>query len=85
MTMRTMMAKALGFFAARLRELRSAAALSQTVLAERAGLSVSTVRQFEYGLREPTYGTLVKLADGLDVSLEAFRPPAKPRRKRKKE
>jgi transcriptional regulator with XRE-family HTH domain len=74
-----------GFFAVRLRELRDQAGLSQTVLADKSGVPVGTIRYFEYGLREPTYETLVKLADGLGVSLAAFDPPAKPTRKRKKE
>jgi transcriptional regulator with XRE-family HTH domain len=61
-----------GFFAERLKALRDHAALSQSVLAERSGVAISTIRQFEYGRREPTYGTLVKLAKGLGVSLSAF-------------
>jgi transcriptional regulator with XRE-family HTH domain len=71
------------FFAERLKELRAKAGLSQAALADRSGVAVSTIRQFEYGLREPTYGTLVKLARGLGVSLAAFnqqeerpKPPA---------
>jgi transcriptional regulator with XRE-family HTH domain len=73
-----------GLFAARLKALRKEAALSQADLAERSGVAVSTVRQFEYGRREPTYGTLLKLARGLDVSLAAFEPDgqAKPRGRR---
>jgi transcriptional regulator with XRE-family HTH domain len=61
-----------GFFAERLRELRRARGQSQPALAERSGVAVSTIRQFEGGRREPTYGTLVKLAAGLGVSLAAF-------------
>ena len=61
-----------GDFAERLKALCAAAGLSQPALAERAGLSVSAVRQFEYGRREPAFGTLVKLAKGLGVSLAAF-------------
>ena len=61
-----------GFFAERLKELRNNAGLSQPGLAVRSGVGVSTIRQFEYGRREPTYGTLVKLARGLGVSLAAF-------------
>jgi len=67
-----------GFFAARLRDLRGRAGLSQPALAERAGIGVSTLRQFEYGRREPTFATLVKLATGLGVSLSAFEPPDEP-------
>lgn len=74
-----------GFFARRLKELRNQAGLSQPELAERCGLAVSTIRQFEYELREPNYGSLVKLAQGLGVSLSAFdQPPEKPKRRPKK-
>ena len=72
-----------GFFAGRLRELRHERQLSQADLSERAGVPVATIRQFEYGRREPTYGTLVKLAAGLDMSLAAFDPPPKRTRKPK--
>ena len=63
-----------GGFAELLKALRDQAGLSQNGLAERSGVAVSTIRQFEYGMREPTYGTLVKLARGLGVSLGAFDP-----------
>jgi transcriptional regulator with XRE-family HTH domain len=66
-----------GFFARKLRELRDRAGLSQPGLAERAGVSVGAVRQLEYGRREPTYGTLVRLARALGVSLAAFDVPEK--------
>jgi transcriptional regulator with XRE-family HTH domain len=67
-----------GGFAGLLKALRDQAGLSQNGLAERSGVAVSTVRQFEYGMREPTYGTLVKLARGLGVSLAAFDPGEQP-------
>jgi transcriptional regulator with XRE-family HTH domain len=63
-------------FAERLRALRGDAGLSQAGLAERAGVPVATVRQFEQGRREPTYATLLKLARGLGLSLAAFDQPA---------
>jgi transcriptional regulator with XRE-family HTH domain len=66
------MSTAKGFFAERLRELRRERGLSQAGLSGRSGVAVSTIRQFEYGRREPTYGTLVKLAAGLGLSLAAF-------------
>jgi transcriptional regulator with XRE-family HTH domain len=66
-----------GFFALRLKELREKADLSQPELAERCRLAVGTIRQFEQGRREPTYATLVKLAEGLGVSLSAFEPAKK--------
>jgi transcriptional regulator with XRE-family HTH domain len=65
-----------GYFGKRLRELRNEAGLSQPALAEAAGVGLSTLRDFEQGRREPTLGTLVKLAAGLGVSLAAFDPPA---------
>lgn len=74
-----------GFFALKLRALRHEKGMSQPELAEAAGLAVSTVRQFEYGRREPTYETLVKLAQGLGVSLSAFdQPEDKPAPKRRR-
>ena len=66
------MARKKSFFAKRLRELRRQTGLSQAGLAEACDLGASTIRQFEQGWREPTYGTLVKLAQGLGVSLAAF-------------
>ncbi len=69
-----------GEFAELLKALRDKAGLSQNGLAERSGVAVSTIRQFEYGMREPTYGTLVKLARGLGVSLAAFDPAGGPGR-----
>src|SRR5438046_2486465 len=65
-----------GFFAERLKVLREQTGLSQPVLAERSGIGVSTIRQFEYGRREPTYGTLIKLTRGLGVPLSAFEQAA---------
>jgi transcriptional regulator with XRE-family HTH domain len=41
-------------------------------VAERSGVAISIIRQVEQGPREPTSGTLVKLAAGLGVSLSAF-------------
>lgn len=76
------------FFAGRLKELRAASGLSQSQLAKAAGLGLATVTQFEHGRREPTFGTLVKLARGLGVTLAAFDPdgkqnPPRPRRPRR--
>lgn len=84
--MRTTMSVEPGFFAGRLKVLREQSGLSQAALAERCGIGVSTLRQFEYGRREPTYETLVKLAAGLGLSLAAFdQPPAaKPAKKPRK-
>ncbi len=77
-----------GFFAIRLRELRTEAEMTQATLAERSGLVENTIRQFESGRREPTYETLVKLARALSVGLDAFAPddlkPAKPTKRKGK-
>lgn len=80
-----------GFFADRLRELRTQAGLTQKELSELSGLGISTIRQFEYGLREPVFRTLVRLTRALGVTLAAFERPEAPtpeepklRRRRKK-
>jgi transcriptional regulator with XRE-family HTH domain len=63
-------------FQARLRELREAAALTQSDLAERAGLSIGGVTQLEQGRRKPAWETVEKLAAALGVGVEAFSAPA---------
>jgi transcriptional regulator with XRE-family HTH domain len=83
------MARKKTFFARRLKELRQEAGLSQAELAKECGLGLSTIRQFEQGWREPTFGTLVKLVQGLGVTLAAFEEgkgdePKKPSRSRNK-
>ncbi len=62
-------------FATRLRALRAAAGLSQTTLAHRAGLARATVRALEGNRRPkgPCWRTVLALADGLQVAVEAFR------------
>jgi transcriptional regulator with XRE-family HTH domain len=62
-------------FAERLRELRTAAGLSQTELAEKAGMTQGAVGHLERGTREPQWASVVALADALGVSCEAFRKP----------
>lgn len=66
------MAAGKGFFAIRFKALRNKANFSQSELADASGVSVASIRHFEYGLREPTFDTLVKLARGLGVGLSAF-------------
>jgi transcriptional regulator with XRE-family HTH domain len=78
-------------FARRLRELRGTAGLTQQELADRSGLSLPGIKQFEIGRREPAFQALLKLAHGLGVPLSAFDPeanepapkPAKKPRRRK--
>ncbi|NUT46126.1 MAG: helix-turn-helix domain-containing protein [Saccharothrix sp.] len=55
-------------FASTLRRLRVQAALTQEVLADRSGVSVSTIRGFETGRRRnPQLGTVKQLADALGL------------------
>jgi transcriptional regulator with XRE-family HTH domain len=60
-------------FAARLRELREKAGLTQEALARAADMSIGNVRNYEQGIREPYMRGLFRLADALGVSSEAFR------------
>jgi transcriptional regulator with XRE-family HTH domain len=71
-----------GFFALKLAEVRHSAGLTQATLADRSGVPSTTIRQLEAGRREPTYGTLIKLAWGLGMSLAVFdqEPPARKRK-----
>src|SRR5579883_964244 len=59
-------------FAARLKELRERAGLSQDELADRADLYKFSVAKLEQGVREPTWATVLNLAHALGVSVEAF-------------
>ncbi|HEY7157275.1 MAG TPA: helix-turn-helix transcriptional regulator [Gemmataceae bacterium] len=65
-------------FAARLRELRSAANLTQGELAKRAGLHRQGIAKLEMGEREPAWATVQALARALGVSCEAFQVEDKP-------
>lgn len=64
-----------GAFGRRLRELREAAGLTLAALGERAGMSYQNVARLERGDRDPTWPTLIRLADALGVGLDAFRDP----------
>jgi transcriptional regulator with XRE-family HTH domain len=77
------------WFADRLRELREAKGLTQKQLAELAGVSLRGVAQWEQGVREPGWSSVVALCEALAVSCEAFRQeptrkgetkPGRPRR-----
>jgi transcriptional regulator with XRE-family HTH domain len=67
------------WFPGRLRELREAAGLTQTQLAERVGVQRDAVARWEAGNREPLWSNVVALAESLGVSTEAFLQPPTPR------
>jgi transcriptional regulator with XRE-family HTH domain len=84
-------------FAGRLKDLRTAAQLTQEQLAAKAGLTKDGIAQLEQGRREPTWATVLALAGALGVTCEAFtkepekrepakrgRPPARERGKVKR-
>jgi transcriptional regulator with XRE-family HTH domain len=60
-------------FAARLRELREGAGLTQAQLAERAGVHKLTVAKLEQGIREPSWATVLVLSDALGLECTAFK------------
>ncbi|MFL5832386.1 MAG: helix-turn-helix domain-containing protein [Solirubrobacterales bacterium] len=53
-------------------ELREKAKLPQAALAERAGLPPSLLAEIESGERDPAWGDVRRIAEALDVSLEAL-------------
>jgi transcriptional regulator with XRE-family HTH domain len=59
-------------FAEVLRQLRSKAGLTQDQLAEKCGLGLGTIRDYEQGKREPLLATAVKLAAALGTDCRAF-------------
>jgi len=56
-------------FAAVVRKLRQGAGLTLQALGDRSGLSISTLSKIENGQLSPTYETLLRLADGLQVDV----------------
>ncbi len=54
------------------RQLRTARALTQERLAERADLSADTIRRLEHGAFSPSLETLFKLGVGLDTGLASL-------------
>ena len=54
----------------RLKMLRHRAGLSQTQLARAADVPVSTLRNWEYGLRTPLLDAAARIAQALSVSLD---------------
>lgn len=61
-------------FGARLRALRDAAELTQAALAEKAGIQVNSIARLERGAYQPTWITVLKLAEALGVEPNDFRP-----------
>lgn len=60
----------------RLRELRLRAYLTQEMLSEKAGVTISTISALEAGRENPRISTIRKLAAALDVSpAELAAPP----------
>ena len=53
-----------------LKRLRQEADLSQAALAERAGMNVFGVAKIEQGIREPGWGTVLKLAAALSLRFQ---------------
>ncbi len=77
------------YFGARLRELRSAAGLTQKALGEAVGSSANAIAQYETGRHKPSWEAVVKFAAALGVGVEAFtqlpsdvekRRPGRPKR-----
>lgn len=59
-------------FAARLKQLRETAKLTQQELADKAGLHRVAVARLETGEREPSWATVRAIVHALGVSCEAF-------------
>ncbi len=61
-------------FAEKLRKLRKDSGMTQEQLADASGMPISTLRDYEQGLRrrDPSLGTALRLARALGKSLEVF-------------
>jgi len=55
-----------------LKRLRDSAGLTQESLAQKAGMSVGNVRNYEQGIRLPSFPAVVKLCAALGVDCTAF-------------
>lgn len=64
-------------FGARLRQLRKSAGLTQAQLGERVGVVYQEIARLERGDNEPTWPTVIRLADALGVDVGEFREPDK--------
>ena len=52
-----------------IKKLRKEKNMTQIELAEKAGVAVNTIRLYENGKIKPRYDTLLKISDGLEVSI----------------
>lgn len=68
-------------FGLRVRVLREAREWTQEVAAERAGLDVTHLAKIERGVVNLTFGTIVRLAEGLDEPLASLFPRPRSRRR----
>ena len=77
------------WFGPRLREIRQSKGLTREEVAERAGCSAGSVRDFEQGIALPTWGTAIAICAALDVKPNVFvqepadtekRPRGRPRK-----
>lgn len=59
-------------FGEKLKELRGVAGISQVALADKSGVPVGTIRDYEQAKRTPLLSTAVKLARGLGESVAVF-------------
>lgn len=57
-------------FPTRLKELRQQAGMTQQSLATAAGLSISAVREYEQGLKEPVLSNAARLAAALGCTVD---------------
>ena len=60
------------FRGTKLKEIRESKSLSQKQLAQKTGLSLTTIGYYEINSREPKATQLKRLADALGVKMEAF-------------
>jgi transcriptional regulator with XRE-family HTH domain len=59
-------------FGANLRRLRHDAGLTQMELSNRSGLDMAEISRLETGIRDVRLSTIVRLADGLEVPVQAL-------------
>lgn len=81
----TRLARVLRYIAANVRSRRIGACMTQEDLAEAADIDLNSLRRIERARTNTSIGTLLKLADALDVELAELLVPAqfaKPRRGR---